>query len=413
MKATEIKDDLLVNEFFEMMSLKPSTVQNYTNALRAYTEYMNKSPQQLIDEARQDVRDGKQLSERMIKRYLLGFKKHLNDNMLAPTSAKLYMSAVISFYKYFDFEIPKLPRANTKARPLEQNVQIPTHEQLQEILKVLDPLEKAVVLAGCSSGMSSNELIRLTVGQFRQGYDESTGITTIKARRSKSGVDFITFFSPEASHAIWDYLKYRDRPDEKCRGKRKLQLKKQRVTSDNNFLFIRKRIDDKYLETSDEKYRAFDRQGFTVLYQKMSDKAGMSTRYGSWNFIRSHNMRKYYNSALLNAGADSFFVEYTMGHTLDDTRGAYFRASPEKLKEIYAKYVSALTISPLMDLESSEEYKRVMQENSQLAAELGHTTLVTEMNSRKIQALEEGLKLMAKLAQERPDIVMSAFQARE
>jgi len=53
-------------------------------------------------------------------------------------------------------------------------------------------LEKAIVLVGVSGGLSSNESINLKVGIFKDGYDSTTGITTLKIRRGKTKTDFIT-----------------------------------------------------------------------------------------------------------------------------------------------------------------------------------------------------------------------------
>jgi len=92
------------------------------------------------------------------------------------------------------------------------------------------------------------------------------------------------------------------------------------------------------------------------------------TPSGNWGLIRSHNMRKYFNSALLNAGADSFIVDFWMGHTLDETKSAYFRAS-NGLRDIYLKFVPYLTIQKEADVSESPEYLRLKQENQILQAE--------------------------------------------
>lgn len=76
-----------------------------------------------------------------------------------------------------------------------------------------------------------------------------------------------------------------------------------------------------------------------------------------------------YDSALLNAGCDSFFVEFTMGHKIDRTKAAYFRSDPTSLAKIYGKYVPYLTIQKEADISESPEYLRVKQENQILQAE--------------------------------------------
>ena len=54
---------------------------------------------------------------------------------------------------------------------------------------------------------------------------------------------------------------------------------------------------------------------------------------------------------------------------MDNVRAAYFRANPEKLKEIYAKYVPYLTIQKELNISESPEYIRIKQENQILQAE--------------------------------------------
>lgn len=80
---------------------------------------------------------------------------------------------------------------------------IPTKKDLQEILKVCDPLEKVVLLVGISSGLSANEMRSLRVKDFKAEYGPETEITTLDLRRGKVGFDFITFFTHETSRAVW------------------------------------------------------------------------------------------------------------------------------------------------------------------------------------------------------------------
>jgi hypothetical protein len=72
-----------------------------------------------------------------------------------------------------------------RVKPLEKNLRIPEKEELQEALKVADPLEKAVVLTGVSSGRAANKICDLTIGDFKRGYDPVSGITTLILRRER------------------------------------------------------------------------------------------------------------------------------------------------------------------------------------------------------------------------------------
>jgi hypothetical protein len=68
------------------------------------------------------------------------------------------------------------------------------------------------------------------------------------------------------------------------------------------------------------------------------------------NLLKSHNMRKLFNSAMLNAGAYSFHVEFFIGSGKLDTHVAYFKASHAKLTDIGINYVLHLTIKKKLDI---------------------------------------------------------------
>ena len=369
MKVRDLAEDPLIVDWMDTINPATNTKKLYLQAMQNFTDWIGKTPDDLLTEAEEEIKSGKLMRQRKIKSYLIGFRKHLQDQQLSDLSVRSRMTGIRSFYKTFDIEIPTVQRNGKKARPLEENKAIPTKEDLQDILKICDPLEKAVLLVGASSGLASNEIRHIPIKIFKSGYDPETEITTLVLRREKVGVDFVTFLSPEASRAVWDYLAFRERKPKYSNHKRLAQLSKQRITNDDGYLFVIRNVPEEFLETHDEELRKMQESTITKIYRIVSEKAQKNTKTGQWNLIRSHNIRKYFNSAMLNAGADSFFVEYCMGHTLDSTREAYFRASPEKLKEIYQKYIPYLTLEKALDISESPEYQKIKKENVILQAE--------------------------------------------
>jgi integrase len=369
MKITELRQDNTVKKWMNNLKPRRNTELAYTQALSAYTENTGMTPYELILEADQEEANQIRMRDRKIKERLINFRSSMVDQGLADFTVRGRMGAVRSFYQSFEIELPKLQGERRKARTREENTGVPTKEDLQTALKICDPLEKAILLTGVSSGLSSVEIQNLTIDQFKKGYDPETEITTLKIQRTKTGVEFITFLSPECSRAIWEYLEYRSREAKAATWQRKRQLLKQRIVSDDGYLFILRQLDDNYLENHNEEERKLSGNVVQKIFRAVSAKAKRDTKKGTYNTIRSHNMRKYFNSVLLNAGADSFFVEYTMGHQLDGTRAAYFRASPEKLREIYQKYIPYLTIQKEADISESPEFKRLIYENETLARE--------------------------------------------
>lgn len=369
MKMCELQKDSTIVEWFDTINPTENTIRSYLNAMQTYTDFVCKTPEELINEAESEISDGILPRKRMIKKYLVNFRKHLIGNNLADKTVQGYMGGVRSFYAAFDIEIPKMAKSERAVTILEENLPIPTKEDLQEVLKVCDPLEKAILLIGVSSGLSCIDIISLRVKQFKEGYDNVTGITTLKLRRTKTKYDFITFLSPEASQAVNDYLNYRNRKAKSAWENRYNQLEKQRVFSDNDYLFCKQNIPDTFLKTRDENERKLNNNILIKVYRTISEKACQNTPHGNWNLIRSHNMRRYFDSALKNVGCDSFHVEFWLGHKLSATQEAYFRASPEKLRDIYLKFVPYLTIQKDLNISESPEYQRIKNENAVLQAE--------------------------------------------
>ena len=406
MKVTELKNDPTIIDWLLTINAKSNTEKAYLQGMQDFTEYTGKDPETLLKEAEEDIRAGKLMRQRRIKRDLIGFRKHLQDLGKAPLTVKGRIVGVKSFYETFDIEIPKLPRTG-KAKPLEKNKEIPDKSDLQEVLKVCDPLEKAILLTGASSGLGANELCNLKVGEFRKGFDPDSGITTLKLRREKVEFDFITFLSSESSQAVWDYLDYRSRTVDTNQTRKKSRLEKQKVYTDNDYLFICRQIPTEFLDTKDDNLRKLDTRALTKVYRRLAEKARKSTPLGDWGFIRSHNIRKYFNSALLNAGADSFTVNFLMGHTLDDTQGAYFRASPEKLKDVYKKYIPFITIQKEIDISQSPDFQRILKENQILAAE----TAKSIVERAEIQDLKAEIGQLKQMEAEKADFNMEIMKA--
>jgi integrase len=367
----------LVDKWLATVAKSDNTKRNYSHAIKAFCEFVDKDPDQLIIEAEKEIKEGLLMRERSVSDYVPDFIEHLENKNLAPNTIRGYIMPIQSFYNYYDIQFPK--QRNLESIVLESNIEIPSKSDIQTILKVCDPLEKAIILVGVSSGLSSNEIINLKVGTFKNGYDSTTGITTLKIRRGKTRTDFITFLTSEASQAVNDYLEFRDRKSDSTDIRKQRQLQKQHVYSDIDYLFIGRTIPNEWLEKRDERLRKLERNSFLKLYRMLNEKARKSTPKGTWNVIRSHNLRKYFNSTLLNAGCDSFFVEYTMGHKIDRTKASYFRSDPNSLAKIYEKFVPFITIQKELDISESEDFKRMKAE---------HATLLAEAEKHRIERKE-------------------------
>jgi len=97
---------------------------------------------------------------------------------------------------------------------------------------------------------------------------------------------------------VWDYLEYRNRKTKDNREKRIYQLDKQKFFLIVIFYFARL-IYQRFLKSRNDKERQLTNDIIMKIYRTISEKAGKNSPDGNWNVIRSHNMRRYFNSTLL------------------------------------------------------------------------------------------------------------------
>lgn len=376
MEIEELAEDEAVKEWFTLAKPKPLTELNYLISIKMYCDFVGKSPKELQDEGNDEEDKLISLRRRSIKRYVLGYIDYLNGSGNSPNTNRLRLAVVKSFYKRLNITVPSMPRNENGCDPLPENLDIPTKNDIIQALYGCTELERAIILVGVSSGLSSNEIRNLKVQDFKNGYDPKTNVTTLKLVRGKTKVSFTTFLSPEASIAALEYIKFREnRVSKDTDPNRDRQLEKQRIFSDDGYLFILSRIPDDWLDKKDEEERKFKRNTFMEIYRSISLRAKMNAPKGNFNLIRSHNFRRYFFSALSNTGCTSDCVEFWMGHKLEKNKASYFRSHTESQKELYMKYMAYLTIQPELDVSENPEYIRVKDENEELNAQVAAITV--------------------------------------
>jgi len=383
MKIADIEKEPLVMEWFANIEAAQTTRRNFLQGMKYYTEFVKKSPNELLEEAEEEIKSGILMRKRKIRGYLLGFRDWLKEQGYAPKTVYSHMVAAKSFYKSFDIDLPQLNnKKQFQVLPTEENGIRLEKDNIKMILKHANIRNRAIILVMSSSGLSQSDVLDLTVGDFNRGFDEKTMITTLQLRRIKTRYDFITFLSPEATKAIMDYLEYRNRKPKENNPDIQQAYEKRRLRSDKDFIFCKHDIPDSYLKTFDENERRLNTQGLMDLFRELAKKTGLDTEKGQWQIVRAHNLRKFFNSELLNNGADMFLVDFMMGHKIDSVHEAYFKADPKKLKDRYMRYLPylALTDTETYILET-EEYTQLRAENEELRKQVRE--IKTDLDSRK------------------------------
>ena len=75
--ASDLKNDPIVSNWLLSIDASANTQRNYLQAIKAFCEFTEKTPDELILEAEKEVKSGLLMRHRRIKIYLISFKKSL------------------------------------------------------------------------------------------------------------------------------------------------------------------------------------------------------------------------------------------------------------------------------------------------------------------------------------------------
>ena len=364
--AEDIEGDSAFQYFQDKHDISENTMTGYINSLQRYVEFTGLSLTKLVEEAQSEETKNIPKEKRQIGLRLRGFRKHLKALDLAPATIKRALAAVKSFYvNGFSIDLPTLGKDRYLAGKVKQeNKGIPSREDILKVLDIADLREKSIILAITSSGLSTKDFVNLRIKDFREGYDGDTGITTLDLRRAKTKQDFVTFFSAEATDAINEYLRWRERDKPKTAHPDILNgWEKHLIHSGEDYLICKKYVPSAYLETKKEELRRESESGLQTVFRQLSNRAGIARKKGTWNLFRAHKLRSWFYSQMLNNSCPQDLAEVFMGHVsrLGSSGGTYYSAIILKLKESYLEFMPHLSLLSPVETKviESQSYKEL------------------------------------------------------
>ncbi|WP_265101180.1 tyrosine-type recombinase/integrase [Methanobacterium paludis] len=251
-----------------------------------------------------------------------------------------------------------------------------TKKEIKKLIDVSNSRDTAIIYTMALTGMSQNEIKNLTIIKFLESAsdaikkrinslddlfnyeDELTKdtIITLEITRQKINYRYHTFLPPEATKAIITYLHERcSHPDKR--------IHPQGVNGPlfvvNKGMYIGKKI---------------TRSAISGIYQTRGVKSGFEHREGSYRAWRSHGMRKYFMSTIINKTHNHDLANYLVGHTISATERAYWFADPKELKKEYLKVLPYLSLdgAEVKDVKTEElkKYETAMDEFEDIKREM-------------------------------------------
>ncbi len=361
------EDKELIETWFLRRNISTGTQRSYQIAIRDFSELIGKAPSELIIEAETEEDAGIRPRKRKVSLYLLRYKKQLEEKV-APSTVNLYFSAIKSFYKAFDITLPEI-KLNQGDIGLEKNIGKPlTREDILKLVSAASIRERALIYLMTMSGMGQQESRDLTIKKFLSSAGSAINkelndvydlfknenevlneVLTLEITRKKVKYRYHTFIPPETSREIIGYLK------ERCYGRNE----NIRIKNNNEPIFV------------NNNGKELSRDSIVTNFRRVGKEAGFQKEKGEYAYWRSHSLRKYFISTIINKIAEKIIADYMAGHKINNQDRTYWRANPEDLKQHYLKALPYLSLdeAKVKDVET-KEFKTLMEDSKKKDEEI-------------------------------------------
>jgi len=355
-ETTQSNEDILL-EMQLVLGWTQNTYIQYYTALKDYTNFQRMNITDLLDEADTEEEIINKLSKRSIKKRLIKYRIHLQQQGKAANTIKQYMNRICKIYRYNDIEIPTLP-------PVKQDVyetfeDVPTNDLIKKCILHSRTKMKAIITFIASSGLRRSDVANITMKDFINATREYHNtddiipcmqelnarikkqeliIPTWNIKSIKTGIKHITFNSPECTIYILQMLTE--------------QLLKKGI-SNNDYLF------------------GIGAAAITVNFRNLNDRLNIGWKENR-RYFHPHSLRKYFATTLHNNDVDYLTTEFLLGHKLSAVDSSYYFADPNKLKNKYMRVMQHFNFSmklTYIDVTSNEkrelEYLRDYKQESE------------------------------------------------
>ena len=358
----------ILEQLFHERNSSKSTQVTYTRSCRYYETLTGHTIQECLDIADDEEYNNIRWKNTQTRKWILEYREWCYENYNVST-AQLYLTAILTIYRHFEITIPPLPYFSKKGLrrtpPINYN-DLPDRELLSECLQVGTPLTRAIILFMSSSGMSRIDVLNLTIHDYLEATSEYHDhqdsvkyaikdmleediIPTFNLKRQKTGQNYTTFCSHEATKSINTYL-----------------LTRTEILTRDIPLF---KINERYINMIFERLNGYFMLG----------------KVGNYNRLRPHMLRKYHASQLAESGMSTEHINLLQGRKVQGiAHQSYIRIKPETLRE---EYIQALPYLVIEDVNKYRTQTQILEEeNKELKSKQDKLNNILE----RLERLEQG-----------------------
>lgn len=359
--ALEINNDPYLINFMKRRKLSESTEKVYSGRLKAFCEFLDKTPSELIKESQKE-------SGLKIHEYFNNYIENLKNSGKSSNTIINRLDTVKAFYKEYNINTDSINHIiNPETDNLALN-EIISQDQIKEALELSSLRDKAIILLHMSSGMEATELRHLTYENFINSIEEYLDLNsddefnvnkiadelfkkneiigTWRIKKYRTSKHYVTFNSPESTKAILSYLIDRKR-------------KNKPIKSLNEPLFV------------NSQNKALNVSTHGSIFKRVNNRAHFGYLTKKRRFLSSTMLRRYFKAKLLESGVDKNSINLILGQKLNNDTNHY---SNTEIKTLKSKYRDAL---PTLSLEKpdiktvyNEEFENLIQQINEKDKEL-------------------------------------------
>jgi len=279
------------------------TLREYSRAIYTFCQWIGKNPDQLITERKQELKDTE--TEKNTEQKVTDFCLMLEHerNTTKTTLVTKYFAPIKSFYKHNDLPL-KLRTPKHIMRRREPH----STEEIKKLMMIANVREKAIIMILKDSGMSREDVVKLTYSDIKNEIETEQQAIHIRAIRQKQAIQYDTFIGNNAIDHLKSYIDYRKRMGEQ-------------INDDSPLLAT---LSGKPLTP----------ENLSLIFIRLGKKAGFKTS--------PHRLRKYFESHL-GLSCPSMLVNYWLGHSLG-VESSYFLPPIEKQRQKYAEVYKEIDV---------------------------------------------------------------------
>ncbi len=355
------KDKDIIEKWFLIRNISKGTQKIYLNSVRLYTDLTGKNLTELLHEAKKENLSNIELMDRKVTLNLLRYKKFLIEDGKAPSTINLNFAAIKSFYKAFQIILPDIIMDKGDIGLERNQGKRLKRKDLLKMIGVAPPRERALIYLMALSGMGQQEARNLTIKILLDSASDAIDIDlkdiydlfsheeqilkevlTLNITRQKVSYRHHTFSPPEVTRELINYLK------ERCYGRNE----RIRVNGSYDKIFVNKQGEE------------LSRDSIVTNFRRIGLEAGFKKEKGSYSFWRSHAMRKYFISKIINKTGEKIIADYMAGHKINNQDRTYWMANPEDLKKLYLRTLPLLSIDNAKAKDVySKEFTTIMEDS--------------------------------------------------